>query len=233
MPEDQLPAEPSLPRPLPLPSWSDRLRALLDGSAGATSLGRVVAGVVALAAVAVGGLFMMRSPPPPTEDTLPMASTSPAAAAVTTGAANVVVHAAGAVAAPGVYTLPAGSRVTDLVAMAGGLAADADPDRINLAAVLVDGARIYVPRVGEGVPSASGDAAGVGGVGGDSPAEPVDLNTASASELDALPGIGPATAQAIIDYRETHGRFRSVDELLDVRGIGDAKLAELRPLVRV
>jgi competence protein ComEA len=99
---------------------------------------------------------------------------------------------------------------------------------MNLAALLADGQKIYVPRVGEEIPVDSS-------AGGGSPSAPqlVDLNTASIADLDTLPGIGPATAQAIIDYRAQHGRFRSVDELLNVKGIGQAKLDEVRPLVRV
>jgi competence protein ComEA len=140
----------------------------------------------------------------------------------------VIVQAAGAVVRPGLYKLTTGARVDDLIRAAGGLAPEADPDRLNLAALLADGQKIYVPRVGEEVPV---DSAG----GGGTPSAPqlVDLNTASIADLDTLPGIGPATAQAIIDYRAQHGRFRSVDELLNVKGIGQAKLDEVRPLVRV
>ena len=139
----------------------------------------------------------------------------------------VIVQAAGAVMQPGLYRLAPGSRVDDLVHAAGGLAPDADPDRVNLAALLTDGEKVYIPRVGEAVPA---DAAGAAA---SSAAQPIDLNTASIAQLDTLPGIGPATAQAIIDYRSQHGRFRSVDDLLNVRGIGPAKLDELRSLVRV
>jgi len=142
----------------------------------------------------------------------------------------VVVQAAGAVQHPGLYRLPPASRVDDLVTAAGGLAADADPDRLNLAALLSDGQKIYVPRVGEPLPSEG--ATSVPG-DGSTTSQPLDLNQATLPQLDALPGIGPATAQAILDYRAQHGRFRSVDDLLNVRGIGDAKLEQLRPLVRV
>ncbi len=152
-----------------------------------------------------------------------------------TAAAAVQVHAAGAVVAPGVHRLPAGSRVADLVAAAGGLAPDADVDRVNLAAVLVDGSRVYVPRRGEAsVPNvpADGGSAG-GGTGSSAPKGPVDINTATVEELDTLPGVGPTTAQAIVDHRTRNGPFRSVEDLAKVRGIGPAKLAELRPLVTV
>ena len=152
----------------------------------------------------------------------------------TTAAAVVQVHAAGAVVAPGVHRLPAGARVADLVAAAGGLTPDADVDRVNLAAVLVDGSRVYVPRRGESsVPNVPAEVGAGGGAGPSTPKGPVDLNTATVEELDTLPGVGPTTAQAIIDHRTRNGPFRSVDDLAKVRGIGPAKLAELRPLVTV
>ena len=172
--------------------------------------------------------------------------------AVVTTPAQLVVHGAGAVRVPGVYRLPAGSRVDDLVSAAGGLAPDADPARLNLAAPLTDGERVYVPHVGElevpaavtgagsgpassgtggSTPSGGSSGSAVGSSGGSAPAAPVNLNTATLQELDTLPGVGPSTAQAILDYRQQHGRFGTVDELLEVRGIGDAKLAQLRDRV--
>jgi len=151
--------------------------------------------------------------------------------------AELVVQAAGAVARPGVYRLAAGARVADLVAAAGGVAPGADADRVNQASALADGARVYVPRVGETAPPGPVSDGGAGGGGGASPSSappaPVDLNTATAEQLDTLPGVGPATAAAIIDYRQQHGPFHSVDELAQVRGIGDAKLTQLRDRVRV
>lgn len=155
----------------------------------------------------------------------------------------ILVHAAGAVAVPGIHRVPAAARVADLIAAAGGLAPDADPDRINLAASLRDGERVYVPRRGElaapDVVAGRGDPAPGGGPSSGAPttvagpATRVDLNTADAAALDALPGIGPATAAAIIGHRTEHGPFTSVDELQEVAGIGPAKLAQLRELVRV
>jgi competence protein ComEA len=149
---------------------------------------------------------------------------------------EMVVHVVGAVGAPGVVRVGAGSRVIDAVAAAGGLAPGADSQRVNLAAPVVDGSRIVVPAVGEEVPaevptSVAGPGAAGGGAG--SPAAPVDLNTATAEQLDSLPGVGPATAQAILAHREANGPFTSVEQLLDVRGIGEAKLDSLRDLVVV
>jgi competence protein ComEA len=146
----------------------------------------------------------------------------------------VVVHVAGAVARPGVVSVRGGSRAIDAVTAAGGMALGADPDRVNLAAKVVDGERLVIPLIGQappaevvpqGAPSAAGAGAGAAG--------PVELNSATAEQLDALPGVGPATASAIITHRDQHGPFRSVEDLLDVRGIGDAKLDSLRDLVTV
>ena len=142
-----------------------------------------------------------------------------------------VVQAAGAVQHPGLYRLPPGSRVDDLVTAAGGFAEGADADRLNLASLVVDGQKVYVPRIGEEIPSEVAPSSTASG--STTATQPLDLNQATLQQLDALPGIGPATAQAILDYRAQHGRFRSVDDLLNVRGIGDAKLEQVRALVRV
>jgi competence protein ComEA len=142
------------------------------------------------------------------------------------------VQAAGAVAAPGVYSLPAGARVHELISMAGGVTADGDPAAIALAVVLVDGERVYVPRLGEIVPIAPVPPP-VTGTGAATPTGPLDLNRATAEQLDGLPGVGPATAAAIVAHRDHNGPFASVEGLLDVRGIGPAKLDGLRDLVTV
>lgn len=226
-------------------------------------------GLVLLAGV---GWWFLRPGTPPVEANLPLAGASTpatggsaapeqagdpgAAPGAATGAttstsqpAEVVVQAAGAVVRPGVYALPADARVDDLVEAAGGLTKSADRDRVNLAAPLTDGERVWLPAAGEdevpevvagagggsGSPSsgATPSSGGTSGGAASGPTVPVDLNSATAVELDALPGVGPATATAILSYRDEHGRFSTVDELLDVRGIGDAKLEQLRPLVRV
>jgi competence protein ComEA len=159
----------------------------------------------------------------------------------TTTAVGIVVHAAGAVQHPGLYRLSAGARVADLLDAAGGPTAQTDLDRLNLAAPLADGQRLYVPRTGEVAPPAVAAEGGgtpsgaVGGAGGASPSasSPLDLNAATAEQLDTLPGVGPATAAAIVDHRQRNGPFATVDGLLDVRGIGPAKLEAIRDLVTV
>lgn len=144
------------------------------------------------------------------------------------------VHAAGAVARPGVYRVQAGGRVADVLDAAGGPATDADLDQVNLAARVTDGERVFVPRRGQAVPPVvAGGPGGAGAGGAGVAAGPLDLNTATLDQLDALPGVGPATAQAILDYRAERGRFSQVQELMEVRGIGEAKLAAIRTRVRV
>lgn len=167
---------------------------------------------------------------------LAVGATSIPMATTTTTAPQLVLHAAGAVVVPGLYRLSGAPRVADLIDAAGGLAPDADIDRINLAAPLADGDRLYVPHRGEdSVPSPIGaeGPSTQSGSGEPSESNPLNINTANAEELDALPGVGPATAKAIVDHRSANGPFRSVDGLLEVRGIGPAKLEAIRPLVRV
>src|SRR5262245_43768169 len=143
------------------------------------------------------------------------------------GSARVVVHVAGAVHAAGVYRLRAGARVSDAVDRAGGATRRADLSQVNLAAKVEDGRQILVPRrVAPGAPATPTTAPG-------QPTAPVNLNTATLEQLDTLSGIGPVTAQKIVDYREEHGGFGSVDELGEVPGIGDVRLASLREQVRV
>jgi competence protein ComEA len=139
-----------------------------------------------------------------------------------TPAPPVVVHVVGAVQAPGLYRLGRGKRVADALARAGGAAPKADLALINLAAFVSDGQQIVVPaRAPPGAAPAAGEAAG----------GPVHLNSATLEQLDALPGVGPVTAQKIVDYREEHGAFSSVRELDAVPGIGPARLEQLTELV--
>lgn len=211
------------------PTWRDRLDLIVTPTGLAP--GQVAAAVAGLAVALVAGWFLLRQPAgPPPEASMARAGGAPVAGAVTSTTApkQVVVHAAGAVVAPGVYSLAAGSRVDDLLKAAGGASPEADLDRVDLAAVLVDGSQVYVPRAGQAVPAvASGGAASAASSG------PVDLNTATLEQLDALPGVGPATAKAILAERGKRGRFKSVEDLLDVRGIGPAKLDAIRDLVTV
>lgn len=144
----------------------------------------------------------------------------------------VTVHVAGAVRRPGVYRLRAGARVDEAVQRAGGPRRRADLSAVNLAAKVEDGRQVLVPvlaapSAASGAPSSA--ASGAGGAG----SVPLDLNTATLEQLDQLDGIGPGIAQAILDYREEHGGFGSVEELGQVPGIGDGRLASLREQVRV
>ena len=210
-----------MPDPVPPPTWRDRLDLIASGPG--LSPAQLASAAAALVVAAVVAWFLLRQPPgPPAE-----ASMTPVATTSTTAAPTVLVHAAGAVRAPGVYELPAGARVADLLAAAGGATPDADLDRVNLAAPVADGSQVYVPRPGEPVPATSGGGAA------STPSGPLDLKTAPHEQLEELPGIGPATAQAILAERDRRGRFASVEELLDVRGIGPAKLDAIRDLVTV
>ena len=153
---------------------------------------------------------------------------------------TVIIHVAGAVAVPGVVRLPAGSRVHQAIAEAGGATPSADLNRLNLAAVLADGQKLYVPLPGESIPAelpgsaAAGQDPGAGtGTGPAAAAGKVNLNTASVEELDALPKVGPVLAQRIVDWRKEHGPFKSVEELDAVDGVGPKMLETLLPLVGV
>jgi len=144
---------------------------------------------------------------------------------------QVVVDVSGKVREPGIVTLPPGSRVADALDSAGGPRPGAKLDTLNLARVLVDGEQIVV-----GLPPADrAGSAAVGSSGGapDASVAPVNLNAATQEQLESLPGVGPVTASAILEWRTEHGRFSSVDELLEVKGIGDATLADLRDRVTV
>lgn len=221
---------------------------------GRVSLGGghvAVLAVTSVVAIAVTAWLLHRPATPVervAEDAEVMASPSAAAALVTpaptastTGpgvgsisgspapSGVVVVDVAGKVRRPGVLTLPAGSRVTDAITRAGGPRAGVSLTSLNLARVLVDGEQILVgvaPVGGVAAPAAGGSgAAGSGAAGSDGPL--VNLNTATLTELDGLPGVGPVTAQKILDWRDSHGAFSAVDELLEIDGIGEKTLAQL------
>ena len=143
-----------------------------------------------------------------------------------------LVHVAGAVRHPGVYRLHDGDRVKDAVERAGGARAGADVHAVNLAAKVADGPQVGVPRRGV-APPAAGDV-GVGeGAAGAATQPPVSLNSATAAQLDTLDGVGPATAQKILDWRRENGGFRSIDDLGEVPGIGPKRMAALRPKVQL
>lgn len=143
---------------------------------------------------------------------------------------EVVVHVAGAVTSPGIYTLPADGRVDDAV-RAAGATAEADLSQLNLAQKLADGQKITVPTHSD-TPAASSDA-GTNATGNEQTGALVNINTASLEELETLPSIGEVRAQAIITYRETNGGFRSIDELKEVSGIGDKIFADVSPHITV
>ena len=190
----------------------------------------LTAGVVVLLVLFV--LQWGRQPAPAADATLlirndaaPSAVASAAVTAVASPAAALAVDVVGAVQQPGVYYLPLGARIVDAVDAAGGLAPDAARDQINLAAALADGAQIRVPHVGDG-PQASAAASAAAG-------ELVNINTADLAALDALPGIGPTTAQAIIDQRTSGGAFTTIDDIENVKGIGPSLFAQLKPRITV
>ena len=204
-------------------------------------LRRVLSGVVTAGVGAVVLWLVFRPSPPPVESLLPVATFPTSSANV--DVSEVTVHVAGAVLSPGVYRLPPQSRVVDAVSAAGGALAKADLERINLAQVVNDTEQVFIPfresarpsatiaprhRPTTTLPAALAPQTESGQVGG-----LVDVNTATANQLDALPGVGPATAKAIIDYRTSKGRFTKIEDLLNVTGIGAAKFAALKDFITV
>lgn len=221
------------PDPLP-PDWRARVLAGLD--AAEISVGAALSGaVVVLAAVLVSAVVVAPrlAGQPPVEEVLPF-TRAPVSTTTTSAPApeQLAVHVAGAVVVPGVYLLPSGARVVDALDAAGGPRATADLSRLNLAAPLSDGEQVYVVVFGEDPPPA----VSIGAAGDEGPTgseQLIDVNRADAAALEELPGIGPTLAAAIVQHREDHGPFDSIDALLDVPGIGDAKLGALRDLVTV
>ena len=208
-----------------------------------TSRHLAVVAAVTLVAVVASAAWLLRAKAVPlavTEATTGTRTSSPASLDATTRSPTpsalpvptILVHVLGAVASPGLVRLPQGARVADALGAAGGLRPDADPAELNLAGVLTDGCQVVVgtktaPRgeVRQG--------AGTSGAAQSTTEVVVDLNTATLTQLDALPGVGPVTAQAILDYRTKNRRFSSVEELQEVDGIGAKTYAQIAPHVRV
>jgi len=229
----------------PLTRLTDRVR---DWRADAR-FGVVVLVVIALVAgivwyrIGVGGASAGESTVPPRAVTTTAAAVRASGDATPSttakGApATIAVHVAGAVTHPGVVELRAGARVIDAVEAVGGALADGDLDRLNLAAKVSDGQRVYVAKAGQADPGVTSDpsaaaTSGGAGTGSTDPGAKVNLNTATEAQLEELPGIGPTYAQSIIAERQRRGGFKSVNDLRSVRGIGDKRFAELAPLVTV
>ncbi|MDI6817106.1 MAG: ComEA family DNA-binding protein [Actinomycetota bacterium] len=206
---------------------------------------RQLAGIILLLMVTVVGsaLFYINSRPKPVivvkadeRKTATQEKQEEQAAAPAKEPVQLHVHVAGAVAKPGVYALKDGSRVVDAIGVAGGGAPNADEDALNLAAKLIDGQRVYVPKKGEAPPpvsemSAGGDSGVVGdpaAVGGK-----INLNLATAEQLDSLSGVGEVTAKKIIDHRTKKGPFRRVEDIMQIDGIGQKKFEKLKDEITV
>ena len=186
----------------------------------------------ALAVLVLGGRYLLRSDVAPA---VPAATTPVRVESSSSRGAAATVHVAGAVRRPGVYRMRPGARIDDAVARAGGATAKADLSAVNLAAKVEDGRQVLVPERAPPAPAAGAgsSASSAAAAPGTTPGRPLNLNTATLEQLDTLPGVGPATAEKILAYREEHGGFGSVDELAQVPGIGDKRLASLREQVRV
>jgi competence protein ComEA len=244
----------SSPPPFLLPPGGPgtRVRALLAGAGRQ----RVAVALLVLVALVGAGAVWARAVPhlagdaregAPADQTLPRATPEPRAAAdpsasgpgsdlsgATGPGGQVAVHVAGRVRRPGLVRLPAGSRVQDAIRAAGGPAAGADLDAVNLARKLTDGEQIRVPAPGDPAPPLSPGAPDPGASGGPggTPSAPLDLNTATVEQLDTLPGVGEVTAGRIVAYRTAHP-FTAVDELLEIPGIGQRRYDQLKDLVTV
>lgn len=214
-----------------------RGKARLALAAGVVTVGALALAVVNALGGSRGGVVIERENAPATA---PAVTTEISSAASTpeSVAASIFVHIDGAVVAPGVYELTGSTgalpRVNDAVIAAGGLAGDADTSALNLAAVLSDGEKIHVPRQGEAMaPEQTSSGPASGSDGGAFSSGVININTATAEELDSLPGIGPSTAAAIVEDRERNGPFASPEDLMRVSGIGEGKFSKLKDQIRV
>ena len=209
---------------------------------GALLLGALVAGLGWYQLGSSGGADAAAPASTPTTRATASTTAAPSGLGTTTGEAApgaradpqgyVMVHVAGAVAHPGLVRIRAGARVNDAVLAAGGGVPGADLDRLNLAAKVVDGQRIAVGLVGAPAPVEVGGTGSTGTAEGEA-SGPLNINTATSTELEELPGIGPSLAASIIAEREKRGGFKSVGELQDVRGIGELRYADIKDLVAV
>jgi competence protein ComEA len=191
---------------------------LLSGRLDPGRRGALALAAVALLAAAVAGVLLLRGRPSEQPFTVPAVT----GAVTSTAGAQLVVDVAGKVRRPGLVHLPTGARVDDALRAAGGVLPGVTTGALNLARKLADGEQVLVGLDGPAAPGGSG-----------APAGPLDLNTATAKDLDALPGIGPVLADKIVSWRTEHGRFASVDQLREVGGIGESKYQALKAKVRV
>ena len=217
-------------------------------------LSRLIGSVLSLIAVALAGWWLLRVPPPPPEDSIPIASTATALSYAVSSpqkieldtklfrelATELTVHIAGAVKTPGVYQLQVGARINDGVVAAGGATAQADLDSVNLAMLLSEGEQIYIPKrndkphiIAQPRFTSSSNLNSSNSATNNELQISININTATAIELEQLAGVGPSTAKAIIEFRQKNGGFKTVEDLLNVRGIGPAKLSEILPQARV
>jgi competence protein ComEA len=211
---------------------------------------RAFATAGSVAVVCVGAWWLLRAPAPPLENSIPLVSIASASDSSSSsvvgvlprttlvGAREVVVHVAGAVNAPGVYRLKSTARVIDAVNAAGGATASADTAAVNLALPLLDAEQVYIPTRSSKKPHTTvavqrklPTTAIVGATESSVKSALININTATALELEALPSVGPSTAKAIVSFRTKNGPFGKAEDLLKVPGIGDGKLAAMKPFV--
>lgn len=207
-----------MPRTLPAPAWWERLETLAGRRRETAAVGVLVAVFVFV------GIGLSARNAPAVIAPAARATPSPSISSIS---GSFVVHVAGAVRRPGVIELPVGSRVADAIALAGGALPRADLDLLNLAALIVDGSQILVPS--RGTQATSGATPYLG----PTEAATIDLNSADQSLLETVPGLGPVKAAAIITFRTEVGAFESIDQLLEVSGIGPATLESIRPFVSI